>query len=133
MPRYIDTDKLDDVVQRLNDAGWEITRSDYKRIESVLFEFPTADVVERKDIEAECELAYKHGYSDCFAERRWIPVTERLPETYKSVLTTAKGRGSRVRENFLINAARGEWSYDTYSVLAWMPLPKPYREEASDV
>ena len=40
----------------------------------------TADVVEREDIEAWLDLAYKHGWSDCFAEHRWIPVTERLPE-----------------------------------------------------
>ena len=44
--RYIDADALDDTVQRLNEQGWQITRGDYKRIDSVLFEMPTADVRE---------------------------------------------------------------------------------------
>ena len=44
MARYIDADALDDTVQRLNEQGWQITRGDYKRIDSVLFEMPTADV-----------------------------------------------------------------------------------------
>lgn len=41
--RLIDTDKLDDVVLDLNQKGWKITRNDYKRIDSILFEFPTVD------------------------------------------------------------------------------------------
>ena len=46
MARYIDADTLDETVQRLNEQGWHITRIDYKRMDSVLFEMPTADVVE---------------------------------------------------------------------------------------
>ena len=46
MSRYIDADAQDDVIQRLNESGWNITRADYKLIDRVLFEFPTADVVE---------------------------------------------------------------------------------------
>ena len=52
----------------------------------------------------------------------WIPCSERLPDRYKRVLTTSKK--GMVRENF-INA--GGWSYDTYSVVAWMPLPEPWK------
>lgn len=61
------------------------------------------------------------------AVSEWIPCSERLPSKYKTVLTTSKD--GRVRENF-INA--GGWSYDTYAVVAWMPLPKPYKEGADD-
>lgn len=47
MPRYIDVDLLDDVVMDLNENhNSGITRSEYKRISGVLWEFPTADVVE---------------------------------------------------------------------------------------
>lgn len=46
MSRYIDADAFDDTVQRLNDQGWHITNIDYKRMDRVLFEMPTADVVE---------------------------------------------------------------------------------------
>lgn len=48
MPRYIDTNYLDELITRLIKEGRNITRNDYKIINSILFEFPTADVVERK-------------------------------------------------------------------------------------
>ena len=57
----------------------------------------------------------------------WISVEERLPERSENVLTAAKG--DRVRENFLISAERDEWSYDSYSVTHWMPLPEPPKED----
>lgn len=42
--RLIDADAIDDVVMRLNAEGDSgITRSEYKLIDSVLFEFPTVD------------------------------------------------------------------------------------------
>lgn len=43
--RLIDADELDDVVIDLNQKGWAITRNEYKRIDGILFEFPTADPV----------------------------------------------------------------------------------------
>lgn len=46
MSRYIDADAFDDTVKTLNEQGWNITRIDYKRMDRVLFEMPTADVVE---------------------------------------------------------------------------------------
>lgn len=46
MSRYIDTDTFDDTVQKLNEKGWRITNIDYKRMDRVLFEMQTADVVE---------------------------------------------------------------------------------------
>ena len=57
----------------------------------------------------------------------WISCSERLPNKYKAVLTTSKD--GRVRENF-INV--GGWSYDTYAVVAWMPLPKPWKGADDD-
>lgn len=49
MPRYIDAERLDEIVEDLNENhNTGITRYEYKRISAVLWEFPTADVVERK-------------------------------------------------------------------------------------
>lgn len=45
MARYVDVDMFDDTVQTLNEQGWHITNIDYKRMDRVLFEMPTADVV----------------------------------------------------------------------------------------
>ena len=63
---------------------------------------------------------------------RWIPVTERLPETNDTVLITHKGgvsfgwynsryweRGANTNHRKLM------------SVKAWRPLPAPYQEEES--
>lgn len=66
-------------------------------------------------------------------ERRWIPVTERLPECGKRVLATD---GGFVGE-FYINK-RGQWqryNVNDYSllmaldILFWMPLPEPPKGE----
>lgn len=63
----------------------------------------------------------------------WIPVSERLPEVTDTVLVqdvcgdieTAQVcthyDGSLVFD--------GEWEYELEEVVAWMPLPTPYREE----
>ena len=65
-------------------------------------------------------------------ERRWIPVTERLPEPGERVLATD---GGFVGE-FYINK-RGQWkryNVNDYSllmaldILFWMPLPEPPKE-----
>lgn len=48
MPRYINADRLDELITQLNYEGRGITRNEYKMIDSILFEFPTADVQEVK-------------------------------------------------------------------------------------
>lgn len=70
----------------------------------------------------------------------WIPVTERLPERNKSVLLCMKSRSSRTGmciqtgsydDGFwFVQGAAGYESLATFEfhVLAWMPLPEPYRE-----
>ena len=94
--------------------------------------FPTADAVERKDIEAECELAYKHGWSNCFAEHRWIPVSERLPEKNGRYLVCGNDKIWICRFMHL-DSVHG-WNNDAWNprVEAWIPLPEPYRKETED-
>ena len=45
MPRYIDTDKFDTIVNGMNIYGEKITKHDYILVDKVLFRFPTEDVV----------------------------------------------------------------------------------------
>lgn len=82
------------------------------------------------------------------AEQKWIPCSERLPENGEIVLATHLGGLDLHRQviehiydhgEFLLN-----WEMDmdmlspTFGqrymgdVIAWMPLPKPYREEGED-
>lgn len=61
-------------------------------------------------------------------EHGWIPVSERLPEdgTY---ITTLDGELVGQEEPFtgMCGIENGKWD-DKDSVIAWMPLPEPYKE-----
>lgn len=41
--KIIDADELDNTIIRLNAEGWDITRSEYKRISGVLHEMPSVN------------------------------------------------------------------------------------------
>ena len=70
---------------------------------------------------------------------QWIPVAERMPERNKSVLLCMKSRslrtgmciqtGSYDGVFWFVQGAAGYESLATFEfrVLAWMPLPEPYR------
>ena len=71
MARYIDADYLDTLLTQLVKEGRPITRNDYKIIDNVLYEFPTADVVEVVRCgECRCGQPYKHTneYVRCEAD-----------------------------------------------------------------
>ena len=62
-------------------------------------------------------------------ESGWIPVSERLPEdgTY---ITTLDGELVGQEEPFtgMCGIENGKWD-DEDCVIAWMPLPEPYKED----
>ena len=58
-------------------------------------------------------------------EQRWIPCSERLPEYGEAVLTINEDEDYEI--NHIIDEDNGEWFCD--GVIAWMPLPEPYRED----
>ena len=60
---------------------------------------------------------------------RWIPVTERLPEESNEYLV------STVWEDVTTDYFRtdsGWMTFEKKEILAWMPLPQPYRGESED-
>ena len=63
----------------------------------------------------------------------WIPVTERLPEPRNEMvrrdvyLVTVK-EGLVFTRTFVFDTRGGYWE-NGLEVIAWMPLPEPYRED----
>ena len=74
--------------------------------------------------------------------QRWIPCTERLPECdYTDVLICVHDKRKGCENDFYVIQAYTvgkHWEPTLHvdmtdlSVVAWMPLPSPYREEVSD-
>lgn len=66
-------------------------------------------------------------------ERRWIPVTERLPKPNKLVLCLwESGDGEREHYGFATFQSHGVWYVSNEGmpkVTHWMPLPEPPKEE----
>lgn len=63
-------------------------------------------------------------------KQRWIPVSERLPEESGSYLTTTRNNAVRVN-HFYAGHGHQVFGYRN-NVIAWMPLPEPYKEGDSE-
>ena len=79
---------------------------------------------------------------DAEIEPQWIPCSERLPENNKPCLCWVESTTIASGETFIIGScSNGFWFLQTYEigthsfpvkdykVVAWMPLPEPYKGE----
>ena len=71
------------------------------------------------------------------AEERWIPVTERLPEDETPVLICTTDRDEfyhSIAVGWFCSGELISWDdrFGKGDVVAWMPLPTPYREGGQD-
>jgi len=58
--------------------------------------------------------------------QQWIPCSERLPDQNGKYLVVGRQKAINI-----IKFDGGRW-YGKWGVVAWMPMPSPYREEVSD-
>lgn len=59
-------------------------------------------------------------------ESKWVPISERSPENGYYLWCA---RGGEIQKDYYWN---GHWKFAEdygYEVMAWMPLPKPYKSE----
>lgn len=92
---------------------------------------------EHMSVNLRVEKLSKHqsDFSDLDAEPErktggWIPVTERLPEQGARVLTCSKDGDIWVNDYNPI--APTAWAIEPWAVIAWMPLPKTYKERLEE-
>ena len=84
------------------------------------------------------EGCYDEALKFCDDFIGWISVSEKLPEEGCCILTTINGiRGIKVRSGFysdnIFNNDNGNiWKPTDKEILAWMPLPEPYKTESED-
>lgn len=73
--------------------------------------------------------AYKMAIK-ALESQRWIPVSERLPEDYIHVLCqfTLNGMGECYLAHGVFHVVGG-LVMTCNEVIAWMPLPEPYKED----
>ena len=87
------------------------------------------DIQKMQDIEqAMLEKAYECGKQDA---QQWVPTSERLPKVREWVLCQCRARIMdvlRLTEDGSWNKNYPHAEYMSNFVIAWMPLPEPYRE-----
>lgn len=90
----------------------------------------------------EIKSAHNKGWNDCnkywfniieeqLKVSEWISVSERLPDVDIEVLVSCKARITKYSYIDIDYRSKknGKWVYFGEDVIAWRPLPEPYREE----
>lgn len=72
---------------------------------------------------------YEKGYQDGLNESKWIPCSERLPKRSGNIIACFSS--GTVVELFYKGKGifQGIYEYSTDVIIAWMPLPEPYKGE----
>ena len=75
---------------------------------------------------------YEKGFKDGVKQQtKWISVSERLPKNSGNYLIAIADSNYTNGQYYNISwfyPSNKEWSYRNAAVIAWMPLPEPYKE-----
>lgn len=115
MDRYTATDKEYITYQEAKDKGWNEYACREEELKRRLKQYEDTGLTPEEIIDGKMLIG-------------WIPVEERLPEKYKSVLACLASGDIGIARHY-VNCW---WDRDTdcrYDVIAWMPLPEPYKQE----
>ena len=66
-------------------------------------------------------------------QTKWIPISERLPNKKEEVLATTEWGEITIAERYIENEwiiQEGYNNADDDDIIAWMPLPEPYKAES---
>ena len=66
-------------------------------------------------------------FDDIPSAQQWIPCSERLPYTKDDYIITVKDKSLTWTDYVEWSADYHWWGYDDDMVIAWMPLPEPYK------
>ena len=70
-----------------------------------------------------CEGQATEALCDLPSAQQWIPCSERLPDQNGKYLVVGRQKAINI-----LKFDGGRW-YGKWGVVAWLPLPSPYREE----
>jgi hypothetical protein len=62
----------------------------------------------------------------------WKSISDWLPQRVGSYLVTCKGEHGSVYVDYDFWTVSDEFKYNRDKVTAWMPFPKPYREDVEE-
>lgn len=123
MSRMMDADKF---LSWLSEVEGEIRKEKMKECQPDRYDdgLMAATGTIREYVEKMCKIDEAEGKAD----QSWIPCSERVPEDNTDVIVCFYS-GIVTEMRYWENGNfQGIYEHTTKSIVAWMPLPEPYRE-----
>lgn len=145
-------DLANDCISRQGVSAWLANRGYRGLANKVMDEdrFPSAQLKSyREGYQAGFNEGYQAGFKDAQLEQPWISCSERLPDRFGKMLVTFIPAAGTLWTRVIIanysdlmgiakpcfwigNVGKNDFANITSHVVAWMPLPEPYKEDDHD-